>query len=176
MTEMSSTIAIQNLQMDDSASPFNLLPYRNVTEEKGLLSFSGPCLSPGHFCQDGKFESYGDQLISKDCGSLLSSTQLILRGRSDRTIIINGHNVSLEDIERFVLTHFDVINCKAVPQSHSTSGAAYDLHVELESDSSEKVILTAIKNKLCEHFPQHALPLAILQSLTPLSKGEHYEL
>lgn len=111
MTEAASQVATAepNVGWHNNLPCLHILPHHNVfLTEEGRIAIQSPSLLTGYFIQsEGQFEFYDpktkDAFITQDLG-IIKENKLIVLGRCDEVIKVNGENVSIPHLEQVAHT------------------------------------------------------------------------
>ena len=102
--------------------PINKMKFKILNENQcfplsGELLISGPCLTNGYIngteLNNQKFEIIENLIFyhSGDIATYDISNNVVIKGRIDNQIKINGHRIELEEVENYILTHTNIDAC-----------------------------------------------------------------
>lgn len=98
---------------------------------------------------------------------------IVLTGRLDRQVSVNGYRVALEEIEVVALSHPEITHAEAALRK-GAFGDTLTLAVELvQPDAVDRA---ALRRHLREHLPVHAIPSAIQVGARLLDKNNKLRL
>lgn len=99
-----------------------------------------------------------------DTGDLVSvvGDRVLFRGRVDRVITIGGLNLSLDEVEQFVLRNPKVRDCRARSLPSRTLGNLFELTIACDMADEGQKLGDEVSQNLQHSFGRHARPVKVL--------------
>ncbi|KAL7083465.1 hypothetical protein ACP275_14G164300 [Erythranthe tilingii] len=145
---------------------------------QGEIYVSGLCVSAGYFNYPyliplaDRVQKY---FKTGDFARKLSSGDLVILGRKDRTLKVNGQRVALEEIETAFRDHPCVVDAAVLSREVDGEIILLEAHVVMEEKSEDDERLeSSLTNWLLNMLPQVMIPTRILltRSLPLTSSGK----
>ncbi|KAF3492959.1 hypothetical protein DY000_02053362 [Brassica cretica] len=160
---------------------------------EGEICVGGLCLSQGYLHSSIESQSYvmlhntslcnhltsdcGSQLYYRtgDYGRKLSSGDLVFIGRRDRTVKVNGHRLSLEEMETTLELNPYVTEAVVILNRDQTELASLDAFLVLNKETKpDEDVIYSIRNWMREKLPSAMIPnhFVLVESLPSTSSGK----
>jgi len=148
----------------------------------GEIVIHSKCIAKSYFNYDDENGSKlsNQNFYSNDLGYLDEEGYLYLKGRKDDMIISGGENINLNEIENYVKTLSDVLDCSAIKVNDEKWGEGYILLIKVNGENKELEESTRIQlEKNIANFKQpraiHFIDKLYRNNLGKIEKYKHLE-